>query len=384
MSKKICVVTGSRAEYGLLYPLIKKIQQVKEFDLQIIATGMHLSPEFGLTYKEIEEDGFEISEKVEILLSADTPTSVNKSIGLGLIGFTDSLKRLSPDFVVLLGDRFESFSAAIAAFIMRIPIIHLYGGELTQGLIDEGIRHSITKLSYLHFVSTEVYRKRVIQLGESPERVFNVGALGLDNIKNLKLLEKDELERVLNYRLDKKTILLTFHPVTLENNTSEKNFREILKALDQLKNYNIIFTKPNADTEGRIIAKLIDNYVLENPKRAIEFTSLGKLKYLSLMKYVDMIMGNSSSGIIEAPSFKKPTINIGDRQKGRVKAESIIDCEVNKESIIRAVKKAEQMDLSNIENPYGDGNASVRIIEILKKQVRKGINLKKEFYDINF
>ena len=384
MKKKICVVTGSRAEYGLLYPLMKKIQQVKEFDLQIIATGMHLSPEFGLTYKEIEEDGFEISEKVEILLSADTPTSVNKSIGLGLIGFTDSLKRLSPDFVVLLGDRFESFSAAIAAFIMRIPIIHLYGGELTQGLIDEGIRHSITKLSYLHFVSTEVYRKRVIQLGESPERVFNVGALGLDNIKNLKLLEKDELERVLNYRLDKKTILLTFHPVTLENNTSEKNFREILKALDQLKNYNIIFTKPNADTEGRIIAKLIDNYVLENPKRAIEFTSLGKLKYLSLMKYVDIIMGNSSSGIIEAPSFKKPTINIGDRQKGRVKAESIIDCEVNKESIIRAVKKAEQMDLSNIENPYGDGNASVRIIEILKKQVRKGINLKKEFYDINF
>ena len=384
MKKKICVVTGSRAEYGLLYPLMKKIQQVKEFGLQIIATGMHLSPEFGLTYKEIEEDGFEISEKVEILLSADTPTSVNKSIGLGLIGFTDSLKRLSPDFVVLLGDRFESFSAAIAAFIMRIPIIHLYGGELTQGLIDEGIRHSITKLSYLHFVSTEVYRKRVIQLGESPERVFNVGALGLDNIKNLKLLEKDELERVLNYRLDKKTILLTFHPVTLENNTSEKNFREILKALDQLKNYNIIFTKPNADTEGRIIAKLIDNYVLENPKRAIEFTSLGKLKYLSLMKYVDMIMGNSSSGIIEAPSFKKPTINIGDRQKGRVKAESVIDCEVNKESIIRAVKKAEQMDLSNIENPYGDGNASVRIIEILKKQVRKGINLKKEFYDINF
>lgn len=384
MKKKICVVTGSRAEYGLLYPLMKKIQQVKEFDLQIIVTGMHLSPEFGLTYKEIEEDGFEISEKVEILLSADTPTSVNKSIGLGLIGFTDSLKRLSPDFVVLLGDRFESFSAAIAAFIMRIPIIHLYGGELTQGLIDEGIRHSITKLSYLHFVSTEVYRKRVIQLGESPERVFNVGALGLDNIKNLKLLEKDELERVLNYRLDKKTILLTFHPVTLENNTSEKNFREILKALDQLKNYNIIFTKPNADTEGRIIAKLIDNYVLENPKRAIEFTSLGKLKYLSLMKYVDMIMGNSSSGIIEAPSFKKPTINIGDRQKGRVKAESVIDCEVNKESIIRAVKKAEQMDLSNIENPYGDGNASVRIIEILKKQVRKGINLKKEFYDINF
>jgi len=242
MKKKICVVTGSRAEYGLLYPLMKKIQQVKEFGLQIIATGMHLSPEFGLTYKEIEEDGFEISEKVEILLSADTPTSVNKSIGLGLIGFTDSLKRLSPDFVVLLGDRFESFSAAIAAFIMRIPIIHLHGGELTQGLIDEGIRHSITKLSYLHFVSTEVYRKRVIQLGESPERVFNVGALGLDNIKNLKLLEKDELERVLNYRLDKKTILLTFHPVTLENNTSEKNFREILKALDQLKNYNIIFT----------------------------------------------------------------------------------------------------------------------------------------------
>ena len=384
MKKKICVVTGSRAEYGLLYPLMKKIQQVEEFDLQIIATGMHLSPEFGLTYKEIEEDGFEISERVEILLSADTPTSVNKSIGLGLIGFTDSLKRLSPDFVILLGDRFESFSAAIAAFIMRIPIIHLYGGELTQGLIDEGIRHSITKLSYFHFVSTEVYRKRVIQLGESPERVFNVGALGLDNIKNLKLLEKDELERVLNYRLDKKTILLTFHPVTLENNTSEKNFREILKALDQLKNYNIIFTKPNADTEGRIIAKLIDNYVLENPKRAIEFTSLGKLKYLSLMKYVDMIMGNSSSGIIEAPSFKKPTINIGDRQKGRVKAESVIDCEVNKESIIRAVKKAEQMDLSNIENPYGDGNASVRIIEILKKQVRKGINLKKEFYDINF
>lgn len=384
MKKKICVITGSRAEYGLLYPLIKKIQQSEEFDLQIIVTGMHLSPEFGLTYKEIEEDGFEISEKVEILLSADTPTSVNKSIGLGLIGITDSLKRLSPDFVVLLGDRFEIFSAAIAAFIMRIPIVHLHGGELTQGSVDEGIRHSITKLSYLHFVSTEVYRKRVIQLGESPERVFNVGALGLDNIKNLKLLEKDELERVLNYQLERKTILLTFHPVTLEDNTSEKNFREILKALDQLKDYNIIFTKPNADTGGRIIAKLIDNYVSENPKRAIALTSLGKLKYLSLMKYVDIIMGNSSSGIIEAPSFKKPTINIGDRQKGRVKAESVIDCEVSKESIIKAVKKAEQMDLSNVKNPYGDGNTSIRIIDILEKQVRKGINLKKEFYDINF
>ncbi|AEF17898.1 UDP-N-acetyl-D-glucosamine 2-epimerase, UDP-hydrolysing [Thermoanaerobacterium xylanolyticum LX-11] len=384
--KKIAVVTGTRAEYGLLYPLLKRIKETNLFDLQIIVTGMHLSPEFGLTFKEIIDDGFKINEKIEMLLSSDSEIGITKSIGLGIIGFADALNRLRPDIVILLGDRFETFAAAVACLVAKIPIAHLYGGELTEGLIDDAIRHSITKMSTYHFTSTEIYKNRVIQLGENPERVFNVGALGIDNIENIKLLSREDLQEELSFKLGEVNILVTYHPVTLENNTSQAQFIELLKALDSFENIKIIFTKPNADTDGRIISMLIDKYVKTNSDRAVSFTSLGRLKYLSLMKNVDVVLGNSSSGIIEAPTFKKPTVNIGDRQKGRIKAKSVIDCEANSEKIVLALKKALSTEFKKlcetIDNPYGDGKSSERIINILKKILDTNISIKKTFYDM--
>ena len=384
MTRKICVFTGTRAEYGLLKPLMDEIKKDKDLKLQIIVSGMHLSPEFGLTYKEIEKDGFKIDEKIEMLLSADTPTAINKSIGLGIIGFTDALNRLKPDISVVLGDRFEALAFAIANYIMRIPIAHLYGGEATFGAFDEGIRHSITKFSYLHFTSTEVYRKRVIQLGEHPSRVFNVGALGIDNIKKLKLLTKEELEKKLGKKLKSRNLLITFHPVTLEKGTSEKQFKQLLKALDELDDTLLIFTKANADTEGRKINKMIDEYVNKNKEKAIAFTNMGQLLYLSTMKYVDAVVGNSSSGIIEAPSFKIGTINIGDRQKGRIKADSVIDCKPNYTDIKQALNKIFSKEfkekLKKVKNPYGDGKSAERIVKILKTADLS--NIKKEFFDM--
>lgn len=384
MKKKICVFTGTRAEYGLLKPLIEEIKQSEDFKLQLIVSGMHLSPEFGLTYKEIEKDGFNIDEKVEMLLSSDTPTGITKSIGLGLIGYADALKRLNSDLAVVLGDRFEALAFAIACYIARIPIAHLYGGEATEGLIDEGIRHSITKLSYLHFTSTEEYRKVVIQLGEHPDRVFNVGALGIDNIKKMKLLSKEEVEKVLGMNFKKYNFLVTYHPVTLETNTAEFQIRQLIQALDEIEDSLIIFTKSNADTDGRIINKIIDEYVSNNRDKAVVFTSMGQLLYLSTMQYVDAVVGNSSSGIIEAPSFKIATVNIGDRQKGRIKAESVIDCGYDVDSIKSAIKLAISEEfknkLINVENPYGDGKASQKITQVLRE-----INfdsLKKSFYKI--
>ncbi|GAB6076186.1 UDP-N-acetylglucosamine 2-epimerase [Desulfurobacterium crinifex] len=385
MSKrKVCIFTGTRAEYGLLKPLMEEIKGEPSLELQIVASGMHLSPEFGLTYKEIEYDGFTIDEKVEMLLSSDTPSGICKSIGLGIIGYADALERLKPDVTVVLGDRFEALAFAIASYINRIPIAHLYGGEATFGLIDEGIRHSITKFAYLHFTSTEKYRQRVIQLGEDPLRVFNVGAIGLDNIKRMKLLDKKEVENKIGKKFRKRNLLITFHPVTLEKGASEKQFRELLKVLDELNETLLIFTKANADTEGRKINYLIDEYVASHPEKAIAFTSMGQLLYLSTMQYVDAVVGNSSSGIIEAPSFKIGTINIGDRQKGRVKAESVIDCKPQYEDIKRAFKKLYsrefQQMLKRVANPYGDGNTAPRIKNILKSA--KLTNIKKEFYDL--
>jgi len=384
--RKIGIFTGTRAEYGLLKPLMEEIRNDPDLELQIIASGMHLSPEFGLTYKEIEKDGFTINEKVEMLLSSDSPVGISKSVGLGIIGFADALERLKPDITVVLGDRFEALAFAIASYILRIPIAHLYGGEATFGLIDEGVRHSITKMSYLHFTSNEAYRKRVIQLGEHPSRVFNVGALGIDNIKRMKLLSKEEVEKRIGRKFKKRNLLITYHPVTLEKNTAEKQFRELLRALDELDDTLLIFTKANADTEGRIINYLIDKYVEKNPHKAVAFTSMGQLLYLSTMKYVDAVVGNSSSGIIEAPSFKIGTINIGDRQKGRIKAESVIDCKPIYEDIKRALKilysPSFKEKLKKVKNPYGDGNAALRIKKILKEWDLTDI--KKEFFDVNF
>jgi GDP/UDP-N,N'-diacetylbacillosamine 2-epimerase (hydrolysing) len=385
VKRKICVFTGTRAEYGLLKPLMDEIEKDKALCLQLVVSGMHLSSEFGLTYKQIEEDGFVIDEKLEVLVSSDTAVGVSKSMGLGLISFGEAYARLKPDIVVVLGDRFEAFAAAGAAMISRIPIAHLHGGEATFGLIDEAIRHCITKMSHLHFTSTEEYRDRVIQLGEAPDRVFNVGATGLDNIVGLELLGKEELESELNLKFNKRNLLVTYHPVTLEPDTSREQFGNLLAALDNLSDTHIIFTKANADTDGRVINQMIDQYVSANSHKSTMFTSMGQLRYLSTMQYVDAVVGNSSSGIIEAPSFKVGTVNIGDRQKGRIKAGSIVDCEPMTEDITRELEKVFSVefkrDVKNVTNPHGDGGAAVKIKDILKNRPLENI-IKKKFYDL--
>jgi GDP/UDP-N,N'-diacetylbacillosamine 2-epimerase (hydrolysing) len=384
--RKICVFTGTRAEYGLLRPLMQEIKNDKSFNLQIIASAMHLSAEYGCTYKEIEKDKFAIDAKVRIPLNTNTPMGLAKAVGAGLINLSKAILRLNPDIIVVLGDRFEAFALATAAMISKTPLAHISGGEATFGLLDEAIRHSITKMSYLHFVSTEKYRQRVIQLGESPGRVFNVGALGVDNIRRLKFLSKKELEKELNFKFNKKNLLVTFHPVTLENNTAQQQFQNLLDVLDELENTNIIFTKANADPGGKVINRMIDEYVQRNIGKAKAFTSLGYLRYLSAMRLVDAVVGNSSSGIIETPSFKIGTINIGDRQEGRIRLRSIIDCKPTKEDIRRAFKilysKKFRQSLRNVKSPYGDGKAAKRIVKILKRYDTKS-SLKKHFYDIN-
>lgn len=383
MQRKICVITGTRAEYGLLFWLMKEIQKEKSLILQVVATGMHLSPEFGLTYKEIEKD-FKIDKKVEILLSSDTSVGISKSMGLAMISFSECFNELKPDIIVVLGDRYEIFAASSVAMIHKIPLTHIHGGEATEGLIDEAIRHSITKMSHLHFCATNEYQKRIIQLGENPNNVFNVGGMGIENIKRLKLLNKKEFEKSINFTLNKKNIIITFHPVTLENNTTKEQFSQILQALALLKDTNIIFTKANSDTDGRIINQMIDDFVA-NHQNTVAFTSLGQLRYLSALNHIDIVLGNSSSGLAEVPSFKKATINIGDRQKGRIKAKSVIECEPKKDEIIKAIKKAYSSKFQNIlkdvENPYGDGLASGKIVKILKNADLTNI-LKKSFYDI--
>ena len=385
--KKICVVTGTRAEYGLLKPLIKRIKEDAEVELQLVVTGMHLSPEFGLTYKEIEEDGYTITDKNEMLLSSDTPNGITKSVGLATIGFADIFTRIKPDIVVLLGDRFETYAAATSAMIHRIPIAHIHGGELTEGAIDDAIRHSITKMSTLHFTSTEEYRRRVIQLGEQPERVHCVGALGVENIKKQQLLSKEELEESIKFRLDKPYAVITYHPVTLESDTAEEQFINLLNALDKMEGYKFIFTKANADTDGRIINQLVDEYVEKNMDKAVAFTSLGMVRYLSALKYCEMVIGNSSSGLLEAPSFHIPTVNIGNRQKGRVRAESVIDCGNEKKNICEALQKAKEMkkneSIQKISNPYEGENTSKKMYECIKNylyQEEKIIN--KQFYNL--
>lgn len=385
--KRIGIMTGTRAEYGLLKPLMQEINKDNDLELYLIVSGMHLSPEFGMTYKEIEEDGFEINAKVEMLLSSDSPVGISKSIGLGVIGFADEFQRADLDMLILLGDRYEALSAAISAMVMRIPIAHLHGGELTEGAIDEGIRHSITKMSYLHFTSTEQYRNRVIQLGENPERVFYVGALGVENIKKINLMTKEELERSIHFEIDENTVVVTYHPVTLENNTVEEQFLNLLKVLDRNPKIRMIFTKANADTNGRIVNELIDKYAAQNSERACAFMSLGQKRYLSALKYCRIVIGNSSSGIIEAPSFGKPIINIGDRQKGRICADSVINCGYTQQEIQRAMETALTEEFENkarnCRNPYEKENTAANIISVIKDYLLNDkIKLKKGFYDI--
>lgn len=380
--RKICIVTGSRAEYGLLYWLMKEIQADPELQLQIVATGMHLSPEFGLTYKVIETDGFTIDARVEMLLSSDTPVGIAKSMGIGVIGFADVLDRLQPEILVLLGDRYEIFAAAQAAMVARVPIAHIAGGDVTEGAFDEAIRHSITKMAHLHFVTNEASACRVRQMGENPKHIFNVGSTGLDYIKRMKLLGRSKLEELLNFKFREKNLLVTFHPVTLETQPAEAQFQELLTALDSLgQNVGIIFTKPNSDTDSRAIIRLMDSYVATRPN-AKAYTSLGQTRYLSVMSQIDAVLGNSSSGLYEAPSFGKHTVNIGDRQKGRLQATSVINCRQEAGAIAEAISLALASDCSGTVNPYGDGNSSVRIKDRLKQIAEPSALLKKHFFEL--
>ena len=419
--KKICIFTGSRAEYGLLYWPMREIQASSQLQLQLLVTGMHLSPEFGLTYREIEKDGFSIDEKVEMLLSGDSPTSIAKSMGLASISFADAFQRLQPDLLLGLGDRFELFAAAQVALVMRIPMAHISGGDVTEGAFDESFRHSITKMSHLHFVTNALSEQRVRQLGEDPRWIFNVGNPGLDHLKKTPLWSFQALKSQLGIPLKKNFFLITFHPVTLEDNSSQKQAHELLEALKTLKQkcdkekreVTFLFTQTNADSHGRIINHLLEQFVNEYPSSAYLFPSLGQRAYLSAMKHCQLVLGNSSSGMMEAPSFNKPTVNIGDRQKGRLKPNSVIDCLPNRDSILKAIDKALNMDLkgtvhphlnpnshpnpnpnshsnsnSNSDpgsnpHPYGEGNSSQKICQILEEIPDYKILIKKKFYTLS-
>jgi GDP/UDP-N,N'-diacetylbacillosamine 2-epimerase (hydrolysing) len=385
MTRKVCIVTGTRAEFGLLRWLMEDIQQHPELVLQVAATGMHLSPEFGSTYQEIEAAGFTIDTKVEMLLSADTNTAVTKSMGLGIIGFADAYERLNPDIVVVLGDRFEVFAATSAALIAGIPVAHLHGGETTEGAFDEAIRHSITKMSHLHFVAAEDYRNRVIQLGECPERVFNVGGMGVDAIKRIELLSREKLEKSLDFGLGEKNLLVTFHPVTLEEQgSSSAQMKALLDALAELEKTHLIFTMPNADTDGRELTRMVREFV-NSHANARMYPSLGQLRYFSCLAQIDGVIGNSSSGLLEAPAFQIGTINIGDRQKGRLKAESIIDCEPAKGAILKAIERlyspAFKGTLEAVSSPYGNGGAAKAIVRSLAEYPLDNL-LKKSFHNL--
>ncbi|MDP6097909.1 MAG: UDP-N-acetylglucosamine 2-epimerase [Gammaproteobacteria bacterium] len=383
MKRKVCVVTGSRAEYGLLYWILRDIQSAPDLELQLLVTGMHLSAEFGMTMQQIKEDGFEITQQVEMLLSSDSAVGVTKSTGLGMIGFADAFDSLAPDIVLMLGDRFELLAAASAALFAVIPIAHIHGGEVTTGAFDDAIRHSITKMAQLHFTSTETYRNRVIQLGEDPDKVFNVGAPGLDSIHRMKLMEKPDLEVALGLELGSRSLLVTFHPVTLEPGRAVTDFRTLLSTLDELEDISLVFTKANADTEGRAINRMIDDYIAIRSS-AVVHTSLGQLKYLSTLKHVSGVVGNSSSGIIEAPSLKVGTINIGERQKGRVQAANVIDCEPTYEDIRAALvtlfSSEFQQLLSSVVNPHGSGDVAGQIVRLLQQAPLADLK-KKQFHD---
>lgn len=385
--RKIAVLTATRAEYGLLSPVIKALQNIPEYDVRVLVTGAHLSPEFGLTYREIEKDGIKIDKKVEILLSGDTPSAISKSMGLALIGFADYFIDCRPDALLVLGDRYETIAVCLAAMNERIPIIHLYGGETTEGAVDESVRHAITKLSYLHLTSTDEYRKRVIQLGENPSRVHTVGAMGIYNALHQDFLTSEELSESIGFDLGKNYSVVTFHPVTLEDNSAETQCNELLKAFDAFPEMRFLITKANADADGRVINKLLMKYA-ENHDNVFVVDSLGMRRYLSALNGATMVIGNSSSGLIEVPSFHIPTINIGDRQKGRLQADTVINCKPEAKEIVAAMKQAMKNDFRQkcklAVNPYGDGDAVNKIIIAINEMFTRSINIKKKFYDISF
>ena len=380
---KITVFTGTRAEYGLLYWLIKDINEDKMLTLQLLVSGSHLSPEFGLTYNHILDDGFHIDEKVEMLVSSNSPTGTAKSMGLGVLGYADALGRLSPNLIVILGDRYEALAAAQTAMIMRIPIIHLHGGEVSEGANDDAIRHAITKLSNLHATSTDLHRKRVIQLGESPDRVVNVGAMGLDYLQRGDFLTRSGLSASLKFALNKPFFVVTYHPVTLGDEDPVASFKALLEALEHFHSHQVIITYPNADDGGREIIPLIESYAASNSGRVLAIPSLGQMRYLSAVKYADVVIGNSSSGVIEVPSFNVPTVNIGVRQQGRLAAKSVLHCSATVDGILDAIALAVSRNYKKedekILNPYGQGNASIKVIKMIKSF---DFSRMKVFYDL--
>ncbi len=378
MKRKICVVTGTRAEYGLLYPILKKIKASDELELQLVVTTMHLSLEFGLTYEQIEKDGFKIDDKIENLLSSDTKSAMVKSMGLATILLSDSFNRINPDIILILGDRYETLASATAAMLMNIPIAHVHGGEITEGAVDEQIRHAITKMSYLHFTSTEEYRKRVIQMGESSDRVFNTGAPGIDNIVSINLLSKEKLEKELDWKFGVKSALFTYHPETLSKNDILIDIDDILLTIEKTK-LSVLFTYANADDNGRIINRQIEKFCQKDKNKYKVVKNLGQLKYLSVMKYIDILIGNTSSGILEAASFKKPVVNIGDRQNGRLQSGNVIDCDID--SLDESIKKAFDLNLDHVKNIYGTGFASEKIIEVLESVE---FSTRKKFIDLDY
>jgi len=385
MKRRICIITGTRADYGLLRWLMHGIQAHPNLQLQVVATGMHLAPELGNTMNEIVADGFTIDHRVESLLSSDTPVGIAKSMGLGMIGFADAFRILNPDLILVLGDRFEIFSAVSAALVAGLPVAHLHGGESTEGAFDDALRHAITKMSHLHFVANEVYRQRVIQMGESPERVWTTGGLGVDAIGRVPLLNRAELEAKLGFELGNKSLLVTFHPSTLSHQQASAEMNALLQSLDELQDTRIIFTHPNADTQGRILAQQLVEYARHRP-HVLSVLSLGQRKYLSCIAQVDAVVGNSSSGLTEVPTFRKPTINIGDRQKGRLAAQSVIHCEANKDAIKQAFQRLNdpkfQQSLEHVQNPYGDGHACEKIIEVIQTIPLDGL-IHKSFHEVS-
>lgn len=387
--KKICVVTGSRAEYHLLSPLMKAIQEEPELELILAVTGSHLSDKYGNTYRDIEQDGFHIDAKIPILSDTDDAAAINRAMSRALLGFSEFFGHINLDMVVLLGDRYELLPVAAAAMNYRIPIAHLHGGETTEGAIDECIRHAITKMSYLHFTSCEAYRRRVIQLGESPERVFNVGAIGLENIKNCNRMTLKELEDSLEFPLEPQFVVVTFHPVTLEQNRAGEDFRQLLDALETFPDLRVVFTKSNADDGGLCINQMIDDFVGKHGERCTSVFSLGMVRYLTALQYASAVIGNSSSGIIETPSFHVPTVNIGDRQRGRIQAKNILNCEPETKALVQTIAKALSSEfrefVKDTKSPYGDGDVSHKILLQIKTFLQEGeIDLKKVFYNIEF
>ena len=383
-ARKIAVVTGSRADYGLLRSLLAAIAADSDLRLQIVATGMHLSPQFGMTVEQIEADGFVVDARVDMLLSADSPAATAKSMGLGVIGFSEALTRLSPDILVVLGDRFEILAAAQAALVMRIPLAHIHGGETSEGAFDEGIRHALTKMAMWHFVAAEPYRKRVVQMGEAPDRVLNVGAPGLDLLDSLQWLDRDALQSSLQVGLGSPLFLVTYHPVTLADEDPSQPMAELLAALDRFPEATVVFTYPNADPGGRKLIEMIDCFVAQAPVHRHAFVSLGQQRYLSLIKLADVVLGNSSSGLTEAPALRSATVNVGDRQKGRLKASSVIDAPEQRDAIERAIKQAQspafRRGLDQTVSLYGRGQAGLQIKEHLK---RVPITAQKSFFDIS-